>query len=141
MDMSQIDLMMDNFERYLLLQRNRAPATADGYVRDAKLFVTYLLSVRDDLNLPDLITVEKFQGFVIYLRGRGMKNSTITRRLIGVQRFWKFLYKRHMVKHPPETLDDMDIVVKKVRNCTEPLSPINYAMVRKAARDGLRDIR
>jgi len=91
----------------------------------------------DKADLPNLFTPEIFPGFVVYLRKRELNNSTIKRRLIGAMRFWKFLYKRKLVTHPPVSLDDMDIVVKKVWNPTQPLSPDNFSTIRKEAFNGL----
>lgn len=132
--------LLNKFSQYLLLQRNLAPATVESYTGDATLFIATRLAKGDE-GMSDLIKTEKVQEFLIYLRGCGVKNSTIKRRLNGVQRFWKFLYKRKIVKHTPESLDDMDIVIKKVYNQTQPLSPNNYAKVQKEARNGLRNIR
>ncbi|MBN2147214.1 MAG: site-specific integrase [Anaerolineales bacterium] len=131
--------LLEEFSQYLLLQRERDPSTAASYRYDARIFLNYRLS-KGEVDLPNLITPEVFPGFVIYLRKRGLNNSTIKRRLIGTMRFWKFLYKRKLVVHPPVSLDDMDITVKKVYNQTQPLSPTNFARVRQEATRELRHI-
>ena len=131
--------MLDEFSDYLLLQRERDPSTASSYVYDARTYLCYRLAM-DDAELANLFTPEVFPGYVVYLRKRDLRNSTIQRRLIGAMRFWKFLYKRKLVKHPPVSLDDMDIVVKKVRNATQPLSPENFAIIRKEALNELHFI-
>ncbi|MBN2548484.1 MAG: site-specific integrase [Anaerolineales bacterium] len=131
--------LLDQFSQYLLLQRERDPSTAASYCHDAKTFLRYRL-VMEDVNLPNLITPEIFPGFVVYLRKRNLNNSTIKRRLIGTMRFWKFLYKQRLITHPPVSLDDMDIIVKKIRNPTEPLSMANFSTLRKEALNGLLHI-
>jgi len=131
--------LLNQFSEYLLLQRQRDPSTASSYAYDARTYLSYRLST-EEAELSNLFTPEVFPGFVIYLRKRDLHNSTIQRRLIGAMRFWKFLYKRKLVRHPPVSLDDMDIVVKKVRNPTQPLSAENFAIIRKEALNGLQFI-
>lgn len=128
--------LLKEFSDYLLLQRERDPSTAAHYVYDARTYLTFRLAM-DKADLPNLFTPEIFPGFVVYLRKRQLNNSTIKRRLIGAMRFWKFLYKRKLVTHPPVSLDDMDIIVKKVWNPTQPLSPDNFSTIRKEAFNGL----
>ncbi len=131
--------LIEQFSEYLLLQRERDPSTVSSYSYDARTYLAYRLAM-DGADLPNLFTPEVFPGFVVYLRKRELNNSTIQRRLIGSMRFWKFLYKRKLVTHPPVSLDDMDIVVKKVRNPTPPLSPANFATIRKETLNGLQFI-
>jgi len=131
--------LLSKFTEYLLLQRERDQSTVQDYGYDAKTYLNYRLEM-DNVNLPDLFTPEIFSGFVVYLRKHGLNNSTIKRRLIGAMRFWKFLYKCKVVLHPPVSLDDMDIVVKKIYNPTRPLSPENFSMLRTEALNGLQFI-
>jgi site-specific recombinase XerD len=134
---SQYSDLLKKFAEYLLLQRERDQATAACYGYDARIYLTYRLAM-DNVDLPNLFTPEAVPGFVVYLRKRGLHNSTVKRRLIGAMRFWKFLYKSKLVIHPPVSLDDMDIVVKKVRNPTQPISPENLTTIRMEALNGLR---
>jgi site-specific recombinase XerD len=129
--------LLKRFAEYLLLQRERDQATVACYGYDARIYLNYRLAM-DNVNLPNLFTPDAVPGFVVYLRKRGLHNSTIKRRLIGAMRFWKFLYKSKLVIHPPVSLDDMDIVVKKVRNPTQPISPENLTTIRTEALNGLR---
>lgn len=132
------DLLIQ-FSEYLLLQREQDQSTVSSYAYDAKTYLNYRLAT-GKVSLATLFTPEVYPGFVVYLRKRNLHNSTIKRRLIGAMRFWKFLYKRRLVSHPPVSLDDMDIVVKKVRNPTQPLSPENFAIIRKETLNGLHII-
>lgn len=131
--------LLNQFSEYLLLQRERDPSTVASYLYDARTYLNYRL-VMAGADLANLFTPEVFPGFVVHLRKRELHNSTIQRRLIGAMRFWKFLYKCKLVMHPPVSLDDMDIVVKKVRNPTQPLSAENFAIIRKEALNGLQFI-
>jgi site-specific recombinase XerD len=131
--------LLKRFAEYLLLQRERDQSTVQDYGYDAKTYLNYRFQT-GDVDLPYLFTPDDFSGYVVYLRKRGLNNSTIKRRLIGARQFWKFLYKSKVVLHPPVSLDDMDIVVKKIRNPTRPLSPENFAMLRTEALNGLQFI-
>jgi site-specific recombinase XerD len=136
---SQYSELLRKFAEYLLLQRERDQSTVQDYGYDAKTYLNYRLEM-GDIDLPYLFTPDFFTGYVVYLRKHGLNNSTIKRRLIGAMQFWKFLYKCKIVLHPPVSLDDMDIVVKKVRNPTCPLSPENFSMLRTEALNGLQFI-
>jgi site-specific recombinase XerD len=136
---SQYSDLLKKFAEYLLLQRERDQSTVQGYGYDAKTYLNYRHEM-GDVDLPYLFTPDEFSGFVVYLRKHGLNNSTIKRRLIGAMRFWKFLFKCKVVLHPPVSLDDMDIVVKKIYNPTRPLSPENFAMLRTEALNGLQFI-
>jgi site-specific recombinase XerD len=135
----EIDKFIEDFKNYLIKIRDNDPVTADHYARDANVYLKYRLEL--PLNsLAELFTPEHFQGFVCFLRDRKLNNSTIKRRLIGAGRFWKYLYKYKHNAHPPMTLDDLDIKVKKVRNATRPLTPQNFFTVRKESLDGIQHI-
>ena len=54
-----------------------------------------------------------------------MSGTTIQRRLIGLSRFWSYLYRRGL-SSPPVSLDDMDIKVKNPRNPVKPLGEVDY---------------
>ena len=132
--------LLAEFRRYLIVSRKRDSATADAYLRDSKVFIGFFFEHVNADAERFIITPDIFQQFHEHLVEQGLKNSTIERRLIGVRRFWSFLYKTKRVGHPSMTFDDMDIVFKKGRNPTRPLSPKDFNKFRKAARDGLYSI-
>lgn len=136
---SQYSELLRKFAEYLLLQRERDQSTVQDYGYDAKTYLNYRFEM-GEIDLPYLFTPDHFSGYVVYLRKHGLNNSTIKRRLIGAMQFWKFLFKCKMVLHPPVSLDDMDIVVKKVCNPTRPLSPENFSILRTEALNGLQFI-
>jgi site-specific recombinase XerD len=122
----EIDKFLEEFKDYLIKLRDNDPVTADHYARDANMYLKYRL----EHPLPS----------VCFLRDRKLNNATIKRRLIGAGRFWKYLYKYKHNAHPPMSLDDLDIKVKKVRNATLPLTPQNFYIVRKESLDGIQHI-
>jgi len=131
--------LLKRFAEYLLLQRERDQSNVQGYGYDAKTYLNYRQEM-GDVDLPYLFTPDHFSGYVVYLRKHGLNNSTIKRRLIGARQFQKFLFKCKIVLHPPVSLDDMDIVVKKIYNPPRPLSPENFSMLRTEALNGLQFI-
>lgn len=135
----EIDKFLEEFKDYLIKLRDNDPVTADHYAYDANMYLKYRLE-HPLTSLTELFTPEHFQGFVYFLRARQLNNSTLKRRLIGATRFWKYLYKYQHNTHPPMSLDDMDIRVKKVRNVTHPLTPQNFCNVRKESLDGIQHI-
>jgi len=136
---SQYSDLLKKFAEYLLLQRERDQSTVQGYGYDAKTYLNYRQEM-GDVDLPYLFTPDHFSGYLVYLRKRRLNKSTIKRRLIGARQFQKFLFKCKVVTHPPVSLDDMDIVVKKIYNPPRPLSPENFSMLRTEALNGLQFI-
>ncbi|MEA3421949.1 MAG: site-specific integrase [Acidobacteriota bacterium] len=129
------DLLLE-FRRYLEIRRDRAESTAYSYGRDANDYIVFFKEGNDDkTNL--IISGELLVGYLYYLKKQSICNATIKRRLIGVRNFWKFLYKKGYVEEPPVTLDDLDIVVKKKRNPTQPLGPQDYVVIREEIKNEL----
>ena len=138
--MKAIDELLEGFSKYLSVRRKRASSTVKEYIFDAKIYIQFHLTFIDDLPEHFTITKQSFLEFHDYLFERGISDATLQRRLIGVRRFWSYLYKEHKTAIPAMTFDDLDIVFKKRLHPTRPLSQANFSDFRKVARRGLDDI-
>lgn len=136
LDIEQADLFLGKFRRYLEIRRDRAETTAYNYVRDAYDYIDFFKDSHDE-KTKLTISGDHLVDYLYYLKKQPICNSTIKRRLIGVRNFWKFLYKRGFIEKPPVTLDDLDIVIKKRRNPTNPLSPREYTFLREETKNEL----
>lgn len=121
---------------YLLAMKNRKPATITSYVSDVKTYLSYLQKKYPDV---ENITVNKvlYLGFLVHLRKQkntlhqhkdGLEASTVSRRLSGINAFWKFLYYKGMA---PVVMsrDLMDIEVPYDRNPTRPITENEYRLI------------
>jgi len=126
------------FCAYLIVRRDRAISTADSYRHDAVQYIEFYRRNYDDALATFTVNPNSFIAFSDMLkRNPCLRRSTIKRRLIGVHRFWGYLYRQKFVEYPPISMDEMDIVVKKITNPTRPVGPERFSALRKAARNGL----
>ncbi len=134
----RIQDILSRFSSYLVVRRDRAAATADSYRHDAIQYLEFYRQYYDETLASFTINPDTFIEFSDTLKRNGsIRRSTIKRRLIGVHRFWGYLYREKIVGYPPISMDEMDIVVKKVTNPTRPVGPEGFSKLRKAARHGL----
>ncbi|MEE8575258.1 MAG: site-specific integrase, partial [Thermodesulfobacteriota bacterium] len=83
---------VDDFERYLLHERNASKHTVSNYMRDIKGFMSFLdiLHEGEAPDLPADVTPDDITGFVASLYGR-QKKSTVARKLSSVRSLFTFL--------------------------------------------------
>ncbi len=137
----RIQKILSGFSAYLVVRRDRAASTADAYRHDAIQYIEFYQSRHDGSLDNFMIDPDMFIEFSDMLKRDGkIRRSTIKRRLIGVHRFWGYLYRQKIVPYPPISMDEMDIVVKKILNPTHPVGPERFSKLRKAARHGLSAI-
>lgn len=138
---SDLAKKLADFRLYLTVRRDRTQATADAYIHDSMTYIRYFAEKIDDSLEAFTITPEHVLGFSDWLKQKKLSRATIERRLIGLNRFWKFLYRMKHVAHPPVALDDLDIMIKKARNATQPLCQDDFTHIRKVIKSELANIR
>jgi site-specific recombinase XerD len=135
-----IQNLLSNFRQYLLIQRDRDSATAAAYVYDALVYIAFYMQFHDTQLTSFDISPELVAAYYEDLRQKPIRRTTIQRRLIGLNRFWKYCYKVKFVASPPVALDDMDIVLKVKRNPCHPLAPNEFAKTLEDSRNELQQI-
>lgn len=82
------DELLENFKRYISLEKNLSKNTELSYIRDVKLFLKYC-----DVNNINFISISKteFEKYLLYLKNLGYKTSTLFRKTESVRAFYKFL--------------------------------------------------
>ena len=90
----------DEFLSYLDLERGCSPATIRAYRTDFRLFLRFLESIEIS---PDIGAVDKpvLRRYVAWLRGRGLKVSSVARRLHSVHSFWNYLRDNDYTEQDP----------------------------------------
>ncbi len=95
---------IDPFLEFLAQERQVSAHTVSAYAVDLAQFVEYLRhSKRDD---PYEWDATLWEGYIYFLRRRGMSEKSIARKLSAVRTFLKYLHRRGVLEQePPEMLD------------------------------------
>lgn len=120
-----LDKLLDEFIHYLLVIRDLTKSTAYAYILDVKTYIHFFESEIDGSLESFRIEPELIHKYLYYLKRKELSGGTIQRRLIGLSRFWSYLY-RCGLSSAPVSLDDMDIKVKNPRNPVKPLGEVDY---------------
>ncbi len=99
-----------------LEQEGRAKNTLEAYERDLKHLNNFL--VQEGLALEDFDDIEASR-FISYLLDENMSRSTISRHLVSIRNFYKFLWKKNRIKEAPILYFDLPLMK---RNLPEFLS-------------------
>ncbi len=89
----------EDFEKYMLEEKNSSPATVSAYISDINEFEDYLKAEREK-------TVEKagnadVVAFLMKLKNSGRRGSTVNRKLASVRIYYSYLEKRGRVRSNP----------------------------------------
>ena len=88
------DRWLDEFFRYATAERRLSPNTVDGYSRDLRQFREFLTGYLADENWAwtdvDRLVIRSFLG---ELDRRGLRRTTIRRKLSAVRSFFSFLHR------------------------------------------------
>jgi len=100
--MMQEELLRD-FIDYLYGERDYSPYTLDNYERDIKQFFLHLDKNKQEdeeilIKNVDRYTVRAYLG---HLRSRGLKKSSISRKLSSLRAFYRFLKNRKKIAENP----------------------------------------
>ena len=91
----------DRFRRYLKSGGSYAENTAIAYGGDVGDFLKYLKTHKKTGNMVDQMQV---RGFLIELRKRGLKSSSIARKLEAIKVFFDYLVSLKVMGHNPARL-------------------------------------
>lgn len=98
-----MDAYIDSFLDYLARERQVSPHTRNAYAVDLTQFCVYLK--RAERNDPHGWDSSLWEGFIHYLRRRGMSESSVARKLSAARAFLKYLYRCGVLEtEPPDTL-------------------------------------
>ncbi|MFT5087800.1 MAG: site-specific recombinase XerD [Candidatus Latescibacterota bacterium] len=93
---------ISHFIEYLRVERNYAGNTLESYRCDLQQFARFLYPRVDDALLPlNKIQRETVSEFIEDLRMRGMKNSTMARKLTALRTFFRFLCREGVLAANP----------------------------------------
>lgn len=87
---------IDEFREYLTEYKHSSPNTLDSYLRDITYFSHYL-GTRDFLEVDQNLVEE----YIIYLKGQGKSDSTITRNVASLRSFYQYLLLKGYLEENP----------------------------------------
>jgi integrase/recombinase XerC len=89
---------IDNFLRYLDLQKGASAHTLRAYRKDLEAFAEYVKKEPEDIEMIDV------RGFVARQIKDGLNKTTAGRRLAAIRSFLKYLYREGYIKANPARL-------------------------------------
>ncbi len=102
--MIPIELNIDNFINYVLIEKGLAEQTVESYSHDLQRYAQFLLNNKiDQLSENDTYHILKH---MIDLRDEGLSPRSRSRHLVTLRSFYKFLYQEKLLKKDPSKLID-----------------------------------
>jgi len=103
--MSSLDILVDQYINYLLLEKGLSKNTIESYSRDISRYVEYLKQKRvkqiSDADTPLILT------YLISLRDGGLKAKSTARHLVTLRGFYRYLVQEKIIKLDPARLIDL----------------------------------
>lgn len=100
--MKQEDLLRE-FIDFLFSERDYSPHTLDNYERDIRQFFLFLNDDKKTESDDSIINVDRYviRGYLSYLKSRGLKRSSVARKLSSLRSFYRFLRNRQKISKNP----------------------------------------
>jgi integrase/recombinase XerD len=94
-----MDQMLDQFLHYLIVEKGLAKNTIEAYSHDLNRFSDYLKAKE----IQDILNVGKFdvRAFLLVLKRQGLSTKTISRNLVAIRTFFKFLIQEGILEANP----------------------------------------
>lgn len=103
--MPSLDVMVDQYINYLILEKGLSENTIESYSRDISRYVEYLKQKGgkqiSDADTPLILT------YLISLRDGGLKAKSTARHLVTLRGFYRYLVQEKIIKHDPVRLIDL----------------------------------
>jgi integrase/recombinase XerD len=103
--MPPLDVLIDQYINYLILEKGLSDNTIESYSRDIVRYVEYLKQKRvkqiSDADTPLILT------YLISLRDGGLKAKSTARHLVTLRGFYRYLVQEKIIKHDPARLVDL----------------------------------
>ncbi len=96
----RIEELHQEFLTYLSVERNCSPLTIQAYKSDGRMFLQSL----EEQGVPpevEAITKQAVRQYVVWLRERGLKPSSVARRINSLRSFWNYLWDNDYTKTNP----------------------------------------
>jgi len=97
-----LNQLIDRFLTYLTAVKGLSKNTLESYGRDVLKFVVFL----EEKNITDIdqVVYNHILDFLTYLKERGLRPKSISRALISIRQFFKFLLTERLIESDPAFL-------------------------------------
>ena len=100
-----MDREVDGFLLHLRIERSRSQNTLDAYSRDLAAFVSFCETHK--VTAVDKVTRSLIQDYIVHRRKGGFADSTVTRNIVAVRNFFKYLRAENIVANDPAELIEL----------------------------------
>ena len=104
-------IYLEDFADYLTNERNLSRNTLEAYIRDVKMFYTYL---QNHMQTIETVSKTTIITYLIYLQKDGKTTSTISRHLASIRSFFQFLVHNRTIEADPTLNLESPKVEKKL---------------------------
>ncbi|KAB2493707.1 site-specific tyrosine recombinase XerD [Priestia endophytica] len=95
-----MNLTIEDFIHYLVVERGLAPNTIESYKRDLVKYAEYLKKVETVSSFEE-VTREHIIAFMRYMMENGKSSKTIARHIASIRSFHQFLLREHIMDKDP----------------------------------------
>ena len=99
--MEKQNKLVENYIRYLKLEKNHSANTIDAYIRDLNKLIAYLGNEKKEIKDVEL---KDLQNFAATLYDIGIVPRSVTRIISGIRSFFKYLYLDGYIEVDPTEL-------------------------------------
>jgi len=145
---------IEEFVLYLQAEKGASPRTSSAYRSDLCLFRRLLSAQAEPVRIND-ISVVAARSWMLDMKGRGLSNSTIARRMHALKSFWRFLLDTDVVEDErlrklgiPKRerklpaylcLDELRVLLEAAKSTPHPfVAARDYALMAVAVYTGVR---
>ncbi len=145
------DLIIE-YQHYLVSEKMKSENTVKSYVSDLQNYIFYL-SEKQGITIPNDITTETIQKYLVYLKKLGYTPTSTSRSLSAIKSFHKFLFLEKRCKTNPAinlsspkldkklptvlSVEEVLLLLESLNKDT-PLAQRNQAMIETMYATGLR---
>ncbi|MBQ4467294.1 MAG: tyrosine recombinase XerD [Firmicutes bacterium] len=106
-------MFIDDFEKYILKEKQAAQNTVNAYIKDLEHFEAFVLE-RGAKDLTDVSNTD-IVSYVMEMKKEDKSRSTVNRKLTSIRTFYKFLVKEGKIKeNPAENIKSPRIEKKEI---------------------------
>lgn len=102
--------MIDEFEKYLLLEANRSEKTVSAYIRDIKQFAAWVSSDSDTLLHPGAVTANDIRDWLGTIAAQGIGAASIRRKTQSLRALFRWAMRTGRLNANPAE----DIILAKL---------------------------
>ena len=95
-----MDTVIDDFLLYLEAERGYSTHTVKSYRSDLLLFSEFVEQQGHSSSVSE-VTTGQGRAWVVDMKGRGLSNNTIARRIHALRTFWRYLLDTEQVDYDP----------------------------------------